>query len=382
MIKTPKDVYEFLDKLWSPALATAKKEASDLQAMIDKEKGGFKLEPWDWWFYAEKVKKAKYDLDDEILRPYFKLEDVLAGAFDTATKLYGIQFVERKDIPVYHPEVRVFEVKEADGTHIGIFTCDYFPRASKEGGAYMNSLRDVSIQNGIKVTPIVTNVGNFTRPTGDKPSLLTFEEVTTLFHEFGHALQGLFSTCVYERFSSESPRDFVELPSQIMENWAGEPSVIKTYAKHYQTGEPIPDALLDKIRKASLFNVGFVTVEFMAACYLDMDWHTLTEPKEQDAVAFEDASMKRIGMMPEIVVRYKSPFSTISSRVAIHRVITATSGARSSTPTPIKPSRKRVSSTRPRRSPSATTSWPRAEAKTPCFSIRDSGGGNRRSTLS
>ncbi len=309
MAKTPAGVYKLLDQLWGPALAMAKTEARDLQALIDKEGGHFKLEPWDWWHYAEKLKKARYALDDEVLRPYFELKAVRQGAFDVAGRLWGLKFEPRADIPVYHPDVEVFEVKEADGTHVGILYTDYFPRPSKRGGAWSGAIREQSVKDGRKVTPVVFNVGNFTKPTAEKPSLLTFEETTTLFHELGHALNDLLSNVTYESLSGTNvPRDFVELCSQIMENWAGDPEVVKTYAKHFQTGEPIPQELLDKIKKAGLFNQGFATVEYLAACYLDLDWHTLSEPVEQEAIAFENAALTRIGLIPEIVVRYRSPY--------------------------------------------------------------------------
>ncbi len=308
MAKTPAGVFGLLDQLWKPSLEMAKSERRALQAMIDQDKGGFKLAPSDWWYYAEKLRKAKYDLDDQALKPYFKLENVLAGAFDVANKLWGLKFVERTDIPRYQKDVRTFEVQEADGRTVGVLYSDYFPRPSKRGGAWSSAFRVESIRDGKRILPVVYNVGNFSEPTADTPSLLTFEEVRTLFHEFGHALQDLLSDVTYESLSGTNvSRDFVELCSQIMENWAGEPEVIKTYARHYRTGEPIPQALLDKLKKASLFNQGFDTVEFLAACYLDMDWHTLTQPVEQDARAFEDASMKKIGLIPEIAVRYRSP---------------------------------------------------------------------------
>ncbi len=309
MAKTPAGVYGLLDKVWTPALATAKTEARELQAMMNKAGIAGPLQPWDWWYYADKLKKAKYDLDDEALRPYFELKAVRQGAFDTARKLWGLTFEKRTDIPVYHPDVETFEVKEADGTHVGILYSDYFPRPSKRGGAWSSAIRQESIRAGKKITPSVYNVGTVTKPTGEKPSLITFEEATTLFHEFGHALHDLLSDVTYETLSGTNvPRDFVELPSQIMENWAGDPEVIKTYAKHDKTGEPIPQALVDKIKNAGLFNQGFATVEYMAACFLDMDWHTLTQPKEEEANAFENASMKKIGMIPQIVVRYRSPY--------------------------------------------------------------------------
>lgn len=307
MAKTPEKVYELLKKIWEPALKVAKKEAKELQEMIYKEGNKFKLEPWDWWYYAEKVRKEKYQLDEEMLRPYFKLENCIEGAFYVANKLYGIKFEERKDIPKYHPDVKVFEVKEADGSHIGIFYVDYFPRASKRSGAWMTSFRKQSMLDGKMVHPVIVNVGNFTKPTSDKPALLSIEEVETLFHEFGHALHGLLSKCTYPSLSGTAvPRDFVELPSQIMENWALEPEVLKVYAKHYQTGEVIPSELVEKIKNSRKFNQGFATVEYLAAAFLDMDYHTLEEVREIDPIKFEEESMKRIGMIPEIVVRYRS----------------------------------------------------------------------------
>lgn len=309
MAKKPENVYKFLEKLWKPALKMAKKEAKELQEMISKEGHDFKLQAWDWWYYAEKLKKAKYALDEEMLRPYFKLENARDGAFSVASKLYGIQFIEREDIPKYHEDARVFEVKEADGSHIGIFYTDYFPRASKRGGAWMNSFRKQSRLHGKEIYPVITNNGNFSKPTGGKPALISSEEVLTLFHEFGHGLHGLLSDCTYNRLSGTSvSRDFVEMQSQIMENWAFEPEVLKMYAKHYETGEVIPQELIDKLEKASHFNQGFVTVEYLAASFLDMDWHMLTEAKELDVHEFETQSLNKIGLIPEIIVRYKSPY--------------------------------------------------------------------------
>ncbi|MFP4081391.1 MAG: M3 family metallopeptidase [Candidatus Aminicenantes bacterium] len=309
MAKTPENVFNLLDKIWKPALKVAKKEAQELQEMIYREGKNFNLQPWDWWYYAEKLKKARYELDEELLKPYFKLENLRQGAFYVANRLYGIQFVERDDIPRYHQDVEVFEVQEADGSHIGILYTDYFPRASKRGGAWMNSFRKQSKLDGEDIHPVVTNNGNFSKPAGDRPALLSSEEVLTLFHEFGHALHGLLSDCRYVKLSGTSvPRDFVELPSQIMENWAFEPEVLKVYAQHYQTEEPIPQQLIDKLSKARLFNQGFATVEYMAAAYLDMDWHILTEIEEIDCEAFERESMEQIGLIPEIVVRYRSPY--------------------------------------------------------------------------
>lgn len=309
MAKTPQNVYDFLDKVWAAALPVAKKEAAELQAMIDAEGGSFKLEPWDWWYFAEKVRKQKFDLDEEALKPYFSLENVRTGMFEVANNLWGLTFTERNDISKYHPEVRTFEVKEADGSHIGILYMDFFPRASKEGGAWMNSYRDQYVVGDSVVSPVITTVCNFTKPTADTPSLLTFEEVSTLFHEFGHALHGLLSDCTYRRLSGTSvPRDFVELPSQIMENWAGDPEVMKMYARHYQTGEVIPQELIDKLQASEHFNQGFATVEYMSACYLDLDWHTLTDTTLQNTLEFEIASLNKAGLIPEIIVRYRSPY--------------------------------------------------------------------------
>jgi peptidyl-dipeptidase Dcp len=308
MAKNPQTVYAFLDKVWSAALPVAKKEATELQAMINAEGSNFRLEPWDWWYYAEKMRKQKYDLDEEALKPYYSLENVRQGMFDVATRLYGITFTERNDIPKYQPDVRTFEVKEADGKHTGILYMDFFPRSSKEGGAWMNTYRDQYMVGDSSVTPIVTMVLNFTKPTADMPSLLTFEEVSTMFHEFGHALNGLLSNCVYRKTSTSVPRDFVELCSQIMENWAAEPEVMKMYAHHYKTGEVIPQNLIDKLSASKYFNQGFITVEYMSAAYLDMDVHTLTDTTRIDAIAFENKSMAKIGLIPEIVVRYRLPY--------------------------------------------------------------------------
>jgi peptidyl-dipeptidase Dcp len=309
MAKTPQTVYNFLDEVWTAALPVAKEEVATMQALIDKEGGNFKLEPWDWWYYAEKIRKQKYDLDEEALKPYFALDNVLKSMFDVANRLYGITFTERNDIPRYHPDVHTYECKEADGTFTGILMMDFFPRDSKEGGAWMDSYRDQYRVNGQNITPVITMVLNFSKPTGDSPSLLTFEEVSTLFHEFGHALHGMLSNTTYLRLSGTSvARDFVELPSQIMENWAAEPEVMKMYARHYKTGEVIPQELMDKIEASKYFNQGFTTVEYMSACYLDMDWHTLKDTVLQNPLVFEKASMDKIGLIPEIVVRYRSPY--------------------------------------------------------------------------
>jgi len=309
MAKTPQAVYDFMKKIWDPALKAAKNETVEMQKIIDAEGGKFKLEPWDWWYYAEKVRKAKYDLDENELRPYFLLENVRNGAFEVASKLYGIRFIERNDIPKYVDEAKVFEVNRSDGSHIGIFYTDYFPRPGKRAGAWMGSLRIQHRLGDSMITPIIYNVGNFSRPTGDKPSLLSFEEVETLFHELGHALHGLLSNVTYESLAGTNvPRDFVELPSQIMEHWASEPEVLKLYARHYKTGEPIPQELINKIQKSSKFNQGFATVEYLSAAFLDMDWHTLASTAPITTSVFEKESLSKIGLIPEIVVRYRSPY--------------------------------------------------------------------------
>ena len=307
MAKTPERVYELLDRVWKPALEVAKADEKELQAAMNADGVAGKLEPWDWRYYAEKVRKARYDLDDQELRPYFPLDRVREGAFSVANRLYGITFTERTDVPKYHPEVRTFEVKDADGSFLALYTTDYYPRPGKRGGAWCGRLRDQWVKDGKDVRPIVTNVANFTRPAGDAPALLSLEEVETLFHEFGHALHRILSRVTY-RSMAGVPRDFVELPSQIMENWALEPEVLKGYAKSWKTGAPIPDALVAKIGKSKLYGQGFATVEYTAASYLDMNWHTLTEPKVEDATAFENASLAKIGLIPEIYSRYRSPY--------------------------------------------------------------------------
>jgi peptidyl-dipeptidase Dcp len=309
MAKTPAGVYKLLNQLWTPARTVALREAADMQAMIDKEGGGFKLEAGDWRYYTEKVRKARFDLDDQMLRPYFKLDNVVQGAFAVASKLYGITFTKLSNVPVYHPEVTAYEVKDANGEHLAVFLTDYHPRPGKRTGAWTGRLRGSYARNGKVVRPIVTNVCNFTRPAGDEPALLTLEEVNTLFHEFGHAIAGFLGRVPYPTLSG-FPRDFVEVPSQIMENWAFEPEVLKLYAKHYKTGELIPASLVDKIERSAQFNQGFITVEYLAAAILDMDWHTLTTPTEQEANAFEKASMDKIQLLPEIPPRYRSPYYT------------------------------------------------------------------------
>ena len=307
MAKTPARVYGLLDRLWTPAKAVAAREAADLQAAIKADGKDFALEPWDWSLYTEKVREARYALDEQALRPYFALDSVREGAFWVANRLYGLTFTELPNLPAYNPEVKAFEVKDADGSHLAVFYVDYHPRPGKRGGAWSSRYRGTWVEKGGSIRPVVVNVCNFSRPAGDAPALLSIEEVETLFHELGHGLASILSKVRYRGLASP-PRDFVELPSQIMENWAIEPEVLQHYAKHWKTGEVIPAALVEKIKKSRQFNQGFATVEYLAASLLDMDWHTVTETKEKDATAFEGATLERIGMPPQIVPRYRSPY--------------------------------------------------------------------------
>jgi peptidyl-dipeptidase Dcp len=277
-----------------------------MQAIIDREGGDFELASWDWWFYAEKLRKEKYDLDDNELRPYFKLDNVRDGVFYVANQLYGLTFEEIQGLPKPHPDAQVFEVKEADGSHCTVIYMDYHPRESKRQGAWCGRFRGQSRVGCTEVDPIINLVCNFTTPSGDTPALLSLDEVETLFHEFGHALDGMLSDATYKtRFSSS---DFSELPSQIMEHWALEPDVMRQYAKHYQTGEPIPDELIEKITNSKYFNQGFNQVEYLAASLLDMEYHTLKEPLDLDVNTFEQAYFDRIGLIPEIESRYRTPY--------------------------------------------------------------------------
>lgn len=308
MAKTPDVVYQFLDKLWVPALAKAKKERDDMQALIDEGNGKFKLQSWDWWFYSEKIRKARYNLDEAELKPYFSLENVQNGMFYVANKLYGITFEKRNDLPVYHPEVVAFEVKDKDNSHLAVLYMDFHPRDGKRVGAWCTGYGSRQYRNGQKIDPIISMVMNFTRPTGNAPALLSFEETETAFHEFGHALHSVFADGLYDRTSRDVPRDFVELPSQICENWASEPLVLKEYAKHYKTGKVIPDDLIAKLEKNSKFNQGFTLVELLAASILDMDYNTTTNPVIDDVRSFEKKSMEKIGLIDEILPRYRSPY--------------------------------------------------------------------------
>ena len=309
MAENPANVNALLNKIWTPALAKAKAEAADIQKEIDAAKDTFNVAPYDWRYYQEKIRQKRFALNEEEIKPYFSLTDVREGAFATANKLWGISFVALNNVPVYHPEVEVYEVRDKDGSHLGLLYADFFPRASKRSGAWMTSYRSQSRENGKRVAPVISIVCNFTKPVGDSPALLTFDEASTLFHEFGHALHGLFSNVKYKSLAGTSvPRDFVELPSQIMENWAGDPEVLKTYAKHYQTKEAIPDALIEKMQKAGTFDQGFATVEYIAASLLDMNYHSATSPITAKANDFEKAAMNKIGLIDAIIPRYRSTY--------------------------------------------------------------------------
>ncbi|HDR89997.1 MAG TPA: M3 family peptidase [Bacteroidetes bacterium] len=307
MAKNPETVFHFMEQVWDAALPVAKEEARAQQDLIEEEGNDFDLASWDWWYYTEKIKKEKFKLDDEMVRPYLVMENAQQGMFDVATKLYGITFKKRTDIPTYHEEAEVFEVTDKDGSHLGLLYTDWHPRPGKRVGAWTTGFRRAHYRDGKKITPIVSVVGNFSRPTGNKPALLTFEEVETMFHEFGHALHSLFNDVPYPGLGSV-PRDFVELPSQIMEHWVTEPEVLEMYAHHYETGEVIPTELVEKIREAGNFNQGFATVEYMAASILDMEYHTLTEPSLEDVLAFEEQTMDEWGLIDEILPRYRTTY--------------------------------------------------------------------------
>ena len=290
---------------WAPAKKKVASEAADLQDKIQEEGGNFKLAPWDWWYYTGKVRSERFSFDEEEVKPYFKLENVRDGAFAVATRLYGITFEEVSDLPQYHPDVKGFEVKDDDGSLIGLFLVDYFMRPSKRGGAWMNEFRGQSDLDE-SIRPIVVNCCNF--PKSD-PCLLGMDEVRTLFHEFGHGLHGLLSQVRYQSQSGTNVKqDFVELPSQIMEHWAIEPEVLRSYAKHHETGAVIPDELINKLLESSTFNQGFATTEYLAASYLDMAWHTLETDEEQDVESFEASAMKQIELIDAVDPRYKSSY--------------------------------------------------------------------------
>ena len=316
MAKTPEAVDAFLANIFQYAVARAKEEVKDMQKIMDQDiaagkvEKGAKIQPWDWFYYSEKVRKAKYDLDEDLVKPYFQMENVRQGVFNTASRLYGLQFEQIEDAPKYHPDVEAFKVTDADGSLIGVLLTDYFPRESKRGGAWMNNMRDQYVTlDGQMIRPIIVNVGNFNKPTADTPSLLSIDNVETMFHEFGHALHGLLSQCHYTTVSGTSvARDFVELPSQINENWAFQKEVLTGYAKHYQTGEVIPDELVEKILAARTFNQGFMTTELCAASILDMKWHELSSVEGIDIEAFEAQACREMGLIEEIIPRYRTTY--------------------------------------------------------------------------
>ncbi len=308
MAKTPEAITDFLMELWKPSLEMAKQDVKDMQKIIDREGGNFKLASWDWWYYSEKLRKEKFDLDEAEVKPYFSLEAAKNGIFYVAENLYGLKFVKRDDIPTYHEEAQAYEVQEADGSHLGVLFMDFHPRDGKRVGAWSTQFRSASYKDGKRIPTVGSIVMNFTRPTGDSPALLSFDEVSTFFHEFGHALHGLFADGPYDRTSGSVPRDFVELPSQFMENFAADPEVIKVYAKHYETGETIPDELLNKLIKAGTFNQGFITGEYVAASLLDMDYHTTKNVNIDDVNKFEKEQMDAIGLIPEFLPRYRSTY--------------------------------------------------------------------------
>jgi len=309
MLKTPEEVYDLLNKLWKPAVKRAKVEVADMQAVANAEGHNFEVAAWDWWHYSEKVRKEKYDLDESAIKPYLSLDNVLQGVFNTTNKLWGLNFTEIFDIDLYHPDARIWEVTDKDGSHLGIFIGDYFTRSNKRGGAWMSSFKGQSNLDG-RERPIVVNVCNFPAPVGDAPALLSFDNVVTLFHEFGHAMHGTLTDVKYGSMAGTSgPRDFIELPSQLLEHWASEPQVLKSFARHYETGEPIPDELIEKLLNASKFNQGFINTEYLAASLLDMDWHTISAEDElKDANKFESESMKRVGLIGEIAPRYRTTY--------------------------------------------------------------------------
>ncbi|HLO90580.1 MAG TPA: M3 family metallopeptidase [Lentimicrobium sp.] len=310
MASNPANVDKLLKQLWAPAINRAKAEAADLQSLIDREGGNFKLQPWDWRYYTEKLRLEKYNLSDEELKPYLQLENVKKGIFMVANRLYGLVFEELSNVPLYHPDVKAYEVTDASRNNIGVLFMDFHPRESKRGGAWMSSYRKQYIdESGNNIRPIITIVCNFSKPTATTPALLTFDETSTLFHEFGHALHGLLSNSTYYSLTGTSvPRDFVELPSQIMENWAAEPEVLKLYATHYLTGEVIPDSLINKLQNSKVFNQGFETTEYLAASFLDMAYHNMKEANISDVNAFEKEFVDSLGLAPQITIRYKSTY--------------------------------------------------------------------------
>ena len=308
MAKTPDAVYKLLDQIWTPTLSKAKEELADINAEIKKDGKIFTAEGWDWRYYADRAKKAKFDLDENQVRPYLKLENVRDGVFYVANKLYGITFTQLDNLPLPHPDAQAFECKDKDGSHLGVLYMDFFPRASKKGGAWCGSYSSQTYKDGKKVAPVVTVVCNFTKPAAGQPALLSADEANTLFHEFGHALHNLFKDVHYYGVASV-PRDFVELPSQIDEHWAFEPEILNVYAKHYQTDEVIPAGLVEKMDKSGKYGQGFATAEYLAASLLDMDYHVLKEiPDDMDVMQFEAETLGKRGLLKQIPSRYRTTY--------------------------------------------------------------------------
>lgn len=307
MAKNADNVMNLLNKLWTPALKVAEAEQNEMQKLAEREGDNIKIESWDWWYYAEKVRKDKYDLDEEQLRPYFKLDNVRNGIFACAGKLYGMKFIEKKGIPLYHPDAVLYEVREANNSLLGVIMLDYYPRASKQNGAWCTGYRTAHYENGKRIIPIVSINLNSNKPTGNDPALLSLDDVETFFHEFGHGIHALVSNCLYEG-STSCPSDFVELPSQFFENWGLQPEVLKMYAKHYKTGAVIPNELIKKLEASSLFNQGFATVEYLAAAILDMKYHMLTNTDNLDVAKFETSTLSDLKLISSIAPRYKSTY--------------------------------------------------------------------------
>ena len=309
MAKTTKNAEDLLYKIWTPAIAKVKEEVADMQAYINAEGNNFKVAPWDYYYYAEKVKAQKFNISEDQVRPYFKLENVVEGLFFVANKLYGITFTDLKDAPKYNPEVTVYEVKDAAGEHLAVFMTDYFPRATKRQGAWMSEFKGACNYDSINERPIIYNVGNFTRPSGDMPALLTLDEVETAFHEFGHGLHGMMTRAAYRgQAGTNVDRDLVELPSQIMEHWAFEPEVLAVYAKHYKTGEVIPADLIEKLNASAKFNQGFATTELAGAALLDIEWHKVSHDQPVNVPEFEAAVAKKLNLPEELTFRYRSTY--------------------------------------------------------------------------
>jgi peptidyl-dipeptidase Dcp len=305
MAKTPEAVRGLLERVWKPARARALADRDDLQALVAQEGGNFALAPWDWRYYAEKLRQVRANFDDAAIKPYLSLDHMIEAAFDCATRLFGVTFSERKDIPVWHPDVRVWEVKDSAGKHQALFYGDYFARPSKRSGAWMTSLRDQQKLDG-EIAPLVLNICNFTKGADGQPSLLSPDDARTLFHEFGHGLHGMLSNVTFPSLSGTSVfTDFVELPSQLYEHWQEQPQVLRQFARHYQTGEPLPDDLLKRFLAARKFNQGFATVEFVASALIDLEFHTQPASASRDVRAFEKAELEKIGMPAEISLRHR-----------------------------------------------------------------------------